>query len=227
MAIEMAMVMGHICKSNHRPAPSDPLTHPPSHATIHPSRRTTTTRKPLSMPPAAPLTPPTAPIVILDIAFDIRVPYSVGHVMTAAEAEALNTARTERIRNNFAKALKRRSADGRATGAWTEEELASIRADFAAYDAAYDINAVRTPTASALDRECRRIGEIVVRERANRRGVSEHDISRDEWHEAVAAASTIPAVRAEAQRRLDAMSAVAREALGEGGGAATARGAPI
>ena len=50
--------------------------------------------------------PATQPITILGLRFDVRWPYSAGHVCTKGEANALNQKRLESIRNHLAAAAK-------------------------------------------------------------------------------------------------------------------------
>jgi len=76
----------------------------------------------------------TKTITIQDHAFEASQPYLAGHVITDAEAKALNQVRAENLRNNFATKIK--AAKGEAE-ALTEEQLVALRAEFAEYDAAY------------------------------------------------------------------------------------------
>ena len=72
-------------------------------------------------------------ITIADHEFSVSQPYAEGHVVTEAEAKALNQVRAENIRNNMASKVK--LAFGEAP---TEEVNAStIEALVAEYDAAY------------------------------------------------------------------------------------------
>jgi hypothetical protein len=73
-------------------------------------------------------------ITIQGHSFDATQPYLAGHVVTEAEAKALNQVRAENLRNNFASKIK--SVQGEAE-ALTEEQLVQLRAEFATYDAEY------------------------------------------------------------------------------------------
>jgi hypothetical protein len=49
---------------------------------------------------------PTVPVTIMGLRFNVRAPYSAGHICTEGEARALNQTRTENIRNNLAAKAK-------------------------------------------------------------------------------------------------------------------------
>ena len=53
----------------------------------------------------------TQSITILGLRFNVRWPYSAGHVCTKGEARALNQKRLESIRNHLAVMAKKWSAD--------------------------------------------------------------------------------------------------------------------
>ena len=63
-------------------------------------------------------------INIYDEEFTVSTPYAEGHVITAAEAKALNQVRAENIANNFRAKIKAAKEDG---------TLDKVRADLATY----------------------------------------------------------------------------------------------
>jgi hypothetical protein len=65
--------------------------------------------------------PATQPITILGLPFNVRLPYSAGHVCTRGEARALNQKRLESIRNRLAV----RAKDGALTQADVDAYAAS------------------------------------------------------------------------------------------------------
>lgn len=77
----------------------------------------------------------TRTITIQGYDFVATMPYLAGHVVSDAEAKALNQVRAENLRNNFASKIK--AAKGEAEGL-TEEQLAELTAAFAEYDATYE-----------------------------------------------------------------------------------------
>lgn len=69
----------------------------------------------------------TKTLTIYGLSAEISAPFVEGHVMTAAEAKALNQTRTENISNNVRKAVGAlRSEDGTFTAENTEKALAAI-----------------------------------------------------------------------------------------------------
>tara|TARA_R110000868_G_scaffold274194_1_gene533413 strand:+ start:220 stop:720 length:501 start_codon:yes stop_codon:yes gene_type:complete len=77
---------------------------------------------------------PNKTITIQGLDFTASTPYDEGHVVTLAEAKALNQVRLENLRNNFASKIK--AAKGEAE-ALTSEQAAALTSEFAAYDAEY------------------------------------------------------------------------------------------
>ena len=74
-------------------------------------------------------------ITIAGQTFAVLQPYAAGHVITEAEAKALNQVRAENIRNNMASKVKA-AFDGTAKeGEPTQDTIAQFVAD---YDAAYE-----------------------------------------------------------------------------------------
>jgi len=79
--------------------------------------------------------PSTRSIIIQGISFSVSLPYSAGHVLSDAEARALNQVRCENLRNNFAPKVKASVAG--EEGALAEADLAPA---FAETDAAYSFS---------------------------------------------------------------------------------------
>lgn len=78
---------------------------------------------------------PSKEITIAGHTFAVLQPYVAGHVITEAEAKALNQVRAENIRNNMASKVKA-AFDGTAKeGEPTKENIAQFVAD---YDASYE-----------------------------------------------------------------------------------------
>jgi hypothetical protein len=74
-------------------------------------------------------------ITIQGVAFTVTQPYAEGHVVTEAEAKALNQTRSENIRNNMAKAVKDAKAEHGDT--LPEDVLTSLGQAVSEYDKAY------------------------------------------------------------------------------------------
>lgn len=96
-------------------------------------------------------------ITIYEEEFTVTTPYAEGHVITAAEAKALNQVRAENIANNFRAKIKAAKEDG---------TLDKVRADLATYDAEYvftlaSVGGGRTPV-DPVEREAKRLAEQLV-----------------------------------------------------------------
>lgn len=73
-------------------------------------------------------------ITVQGIEVEVAQPYEAGHVITDAEAKALNQVRAENIRNNTASLVKKAKGDAEEVPA---EVLPALIAEIQAYDAAY------------------------------------------------------------------------------------------
>jgi len=78
---------------------------------------------------------PTKEITIADHLFSVLQPYAAGHVVTEAEAKALNQVRAENIRNNMAAKVK--AAYGETAVKEGEPTAETIASYVAEYDANY------------------------------------------------------------------------------------------
>lgn len=97
-------------------------------------------------PAIEPEAPSTRPMVIAGVEFTISLPYSEGHVVTAAEAKTLNQTRAENISNAMRKKIEElkdvpgdeTTEDGKPIMVGFSEEALQKAADMvAAYDADY------------------------------------------------------------------------------------------
>jgi hypothetical protein len=79
----------------------------------------------------------TKSLTIQGVEFTASTPYLEGHVVTDAEAKALNQVRLENLRNNFAARVKAVKGEAEAL---TEEQLAALAAEFATYDSEYQFS---------------------------------------------------------------------------------------
>jgi len=141
--------------------------------------------------------PTTLTLTIQGIQFTARAPYSTGHVCTQIEAAVLNQCRGDNLRNNFAKTVKQ-YMDGNHTEG---EALRILTEKFAEYDTGYSFAA--PPVTDPVETEARRIATALVREEFNKRGMDAKEL-HDKFTASVGRASALPAVIAEAQRRVAA-----------------------
>lgn len=159
---------------------------------------------------------PTRTITVQGLQFQVRWPYSEGHVCSAIEAEALNKARAENIRNNFAKRVTEAQAEAKATNCADESEVnAQLAMAFDTYDRDYEFGLLSPRSMDPVGREAQRISGIIVREQLNRRGQQEDDMEPEALKRKINETALLPAVRMEAERRLNAMKDVATQALSE------------
>jgi hypothetical protein len=139
---------------------------------------------------------PTLTLTIQGIQFVARAPFRPGHVCTAIEAAVLNQCRADNLRNNFAKVVKQYT-----NGDFTATEAAAGLAErFAEYDSKYEF---ASPATDPIETEARRIATALVREEFNKRGL-DPTAQKDRFASSVTKASTLPAIVAEAERRVAA-----------------------
>jgi hypothetical protein len=168
----------------------------------------------------SPSTTATTPVTIAGEEFLAPRKYAAGHVLSAAEAQALNTALWDNLRANFSKRVKDQReavqtaamASGNGWASAWQQELSRLREEFAAYAAGYAF-ASGPGKGDAQGRMAKQLAESLVRTQLNGQGKRPGDLPEGEFDRRVAAAMQMPALRAEAERRLAALSALAEEAL--------------
>lgn len=153
----------------------------------------------------------TKEITIAGALFTVTQPYAAGHVITEAEANALNQTRSENIRNNCAKAIKE--------GKFPEG------LDAAGYVAQYDANYVFNLASAGgavrvtdpLEKEARRIAREELTARIKQKGGKVKDVDKDAFESKVAEWAANPKVIDMAKKNLKARKELALS-LGEDGG---------
>lgn len=141
-------------------------------------------------------------ITIAGEVFVVNTPYAAGHVVTEAEANALNQVRCEAIRNNTAKAVKE------AIEAGDKAKAAQHVAD---YDAAYEFS-IRsgggaTKVVDPTEREALKVAKEVLKAKLAELGKKSSDYSKEFLADKVAEiAAGNEAVRKEAAKRVKAQS---------------------
>jgi hypothetical protein len=110
----------------------------------------------------------TKTVIISGQSFELSSPYNEGHVLNAAEANALNQLRHENIRNNVAKAVKE------AYELDSEEAIIAVIEKVAAYDAEYAFRIGGTGGAATrldpVEREARAIAKAVILDHLQKSG---------------------------------------------------------
>jgi hypothetical protein len=125
----------------------------------------------------------TKTVIISGQSFELASPYNEGHVLTAAEANAMNQLRHENIRNNVAKAVKE------AYELDTEEAIIAVLEKVAAYDAEYAFRISGTGGSSTrldpVEREARAIAKAGILNHLQKSGRNFKsvpvDMTTEEW----------------------------------------------
>ncbi len=147
---------------------------------------------------------------------EVRAPYAAGHVLTEAEAIALNQTRAENVGNSVRKAIKDAGDDQAA--------LAAAVAKAQEYDAAYDFSvrvAGERKVVDPVEREARAIAKTVITAKlaeTNRTFKKAPDGYTDEtWADyldgKIGELASAPAILKEAKKRVDAKRKTTDDAL--------------
>lgn len=150
-------------------------------------------------------------ITIQGISFPIRARYTEGHQCTAAEAQTLNQALGENLRNNFAKTVK----DKLAAGVSHDE----LQAQFAEYQEAYTFHGYRRggrPPADPAIKEAKKLAKLKIVEQCRLKGIDPKTFDNGKMDGLVESLmAKDPAYLREAKRRLEAARSVAMESIGD------------
>lgn len=140
-------------------------------------------------------------VTILDHHFELELPYSPGHVITQGEANALNSAWKEGIRNRFTPKLKELLKIG-ASPESIKEEFAASTSEFSFSD-----TPSRRRSADKVTELARELAKTACIAAAARTGLAWNDIPPARQDAFIAAAlERNPGIRAEAERRLAAVA---------------------
>lgn len=161
-------------------------------------------------------------ITIAGHEFAVSQPYAEGHVLTEAEAKALNQVRAENIRNNFAAKVKAAFGDEPVKeGQPTAETIAS---DIAAYDAAYQftlasVGGGKRPT-DPVEVEALSIARQMLADHLKAKAkltvkAFKEKVGEDTYNSKVAELADREEVVKEAKRRVKARQAAAENSLGD------------
>ena len=161
---------------------------------------------------------PYTSITIQGLLFDVKQPYSEGHVLTAGEASQLNQVRAENIRNNFASTIRTAITTYREANKLGEDEevpLDQLDKDdlddkLAEYDATYVMGirggptGPRTPT-DPIMREAYRIAQEKVKTALKKKNVTISSVSKEKMDEYIKGVIAKYAdIMEEAKRRVNA-----------------------
>lgn len=113
-------------------------------------------------------------ITIQSNIFKVADKYLEGHVITAAEAHALNQTRAEGLRNNFAKTVKDVLKD-REPQTLTADEQAQLQAELDAYAAAYVFSMGGGRVTDPIDAEAKLIATAMLDGLLQKNGIKKAD----------------------------------------------------
>lgn len=136
----------------------------------------------------------TREITIAGLILSVNLPYAEGHVVTAAEAKALNQTRCENISNAMRKRIQELASED---GTFTSEAVTKAQEMVAAYDAEYTFTLGGTGARSAVDpleRECISIARKAIAAKLKEAGVKVKDYPADKLEAAIEAAKDHPEI---------------------------------
>lgn len=175
--------------------------------------------------PATEAAPTHKEIIIQGLKFSVAVPYTEGHVITGAEAAALNQTRTENIRNNAAKfvkaALEKAGTDEEGNQIPLDDEAMEFLVDeVSTYDNAYEFTLASVgggrQSTDPVDKEATRMARSLVSEEIRKAGKKIADFDKDQLAAVIAQTAANPDVRAaavEAVKQRQALAAASLSAL--------------
>ena len=159
-------------------------------------------------------------ITIQNLGFECAAPYAEGHVLTKAEAGVLNQTRAENLRNNFASVIKAKqkalSEEEPPRTELSEDELADLREQFAAYESEYEFQGKRTSRAPVdpVKREANKMARDAINAALRERDINPKDLVAGKMEELISQyLEKNPDVLEEAKRRVETVRAAASAAL--------------
>lgn len=148
----------------------------------------------------------TKEITVGGLSVSVSSPYAEGHVLTAAEAKALNAVRAENIGNNVRKLIT--SLKDAATGDWSETARAEISSKLAEYDASYEFSlggGGGTPrVVDPLAKEAQAIARGVLLGKLKEANIARKDYGEEKFASKLAEIAALDAVQTAAKKALAA-----------------------
>lgn len=158
----------------------------------------------------------TKAITIQGLEFEVSTPYTAGHVVTEAEAKALNQVRLENIRNNMASAVKEAKGEGDTI---TEEVYASLKAKVGEYDAAYIFTLASVGggkrSTDPVETEAKKLAKAAIAAKLAADGRTLKSVDPDKLAAAIAKLAESNEILKEAKRIVKARTESASAALSE------------
>lgn len=146
---------------------------------------------------------------IYGLAFEISTPYAEGHVLTAAEAKAMNQVRAENIGNNVRGQIDKLRSDGQ----FPEGAEAKAREIVAKADAEYVFNLASVGAGrkvlDPVEREARMLATDKIKAHLKTTNRSMKDVDPEKLEAKIAEIAATPEVRKIAERRVKERANVA------------------
>jgi hypothetical protein len=154
----------------------------------------------------------TKEITIQGLSFTVATPYAEGHVVTEAEAKALNQTRSEAVRNNMASVVKAAKGEDE-----TVADMDALIAAVAEYDAAYQFTLASVgggrKTTDPVEAEALRLARSAITAQLKAAGRKVKDYDKDVLDGAIAKLADTDDVKKAAVKNVKANQALAEAAL--------------
>lgn len=161
---------------------------------------------------------PTGDIIVKGISFVYSTPYAAGHTLTEGEAHQLNQVRGENLRNNFASKVKAKLDEAEKEGrGLSDEETASLQAEFATYDSQYAFTGKRIARGpqDPVKAKARKMARETIEAALRGKNIKPSDLADGKMDELIDQyLDRNPQVMEQAKAQVEAVKAAASEALG-------------
>lgn len=158
----------------------------------------------------------TKTITIQGLEFEVNTPYVAGHVVTEAEAKALNQVRLENIRNNMASAVKEAKGEGDSI---TEDAYGALKTKVAEYDASYVFTLASVGggkrSTDPVEAEAKKLAKAAIAAKLAADGRTLKSVDPDKLAAAIAKLAESADIVKEAKRIVKARTESAQGALAE------------
>jgi len=158
---------------------------------------------------------PNKTITIQGVEFNVTQPYAEGHVVTEAEAKALNQTRSENVRNNMAKQVK--DAKAEHGDVLPEDVLTSLGQAVSEYDKSYVFTLASVgggrKSRDPIEIEATKIARAAIMGKLKEQGKKVADVDKDALAAKIAEIAEMPAVIKAAKKAVADRNNMAADAL--------------
>ena len=155
-------------------------------------------------------------ITIQGLTFSVATPYVAGHVVSEAEAKALNQVRLENIRNNMASTVRDAKGD---TEEVAPEIYEALKAAVAEYDSKYEFTMASVGggkrSSDPVETEARRLAKSAIAAKLSADGRTLKSIDPEKLAAAIAKLADDPNIVKEAKRIVKNRAESAASAMAE------------